>query len=156
VSPQNTSGLPPELARGLAARLRDAAAAADRLADFAFAEAGDPPPGALEGGEEGAVGLDFARRALHAATEATNAAILHAAAAGPEGGVALAELQERAGLPRLAVLERVHELLQLGLVARDLPADTVCATPAGAALDALVADLGADVAAWLAARRRGA
>ncbi len=63
-------------------------------------------------------------------------------------------LIELTGLPRLAVLERVYELLQLGLVARDLPADTVVATGSGVALDAVVTDLADDVAHWLQARKR--
>jgi hypothetical protein len=139
------------LARGLAARLRDAAAAADRLADFAFSEAGEPAPAALRDGEERDAALDFVLRALAAAGDATNHAILSAAG---DGGVAVADLAARTGLPRLAVLERVHGLLALGLVARDLPADTVHATPAGRALLELVEDLADEVAGWLAKRRR--
>ncbi|WP_372787918.1 hypothetical protein [Paraconexibacter sp.] len=151
MSRELASSLPPEVARGLAARLRDAAAAADRLADFSFAEHDTVPPPVLRDGEERAVAGDFVGRALHAATDPLGGRILHAAVG---DGTPIEELTAATGLPRLAVLERVYELLQLGLVARDLQADTVVATGAGRALDQVVSELADDVSDWLRARRR--
>ena len=141
-----------EPARGLAARLRDAALAADRLAGFAFEEraGGQEPPPALAEGDERAAAEDFVLRALRTAADPVNHRILAAATAGPD----LASLGAACGLPRLALVERVHELVQLGLVARDLQRDTVHATAAGEALAAEVAALCDDVAGWLRKRRR--
>ena len=141
-----------EPARGLAARLRDAALAADRLSGFAFDErpdGGQPPP-SLRDGDERAAAEDFVLRVLRAIGDPLNHAILQAAGAGP----ALDPLAEQLGLPRLALIERVHELVQLGLVVRDLQRDTVHSTPAGEALAGQVAELASEVAGWLEKRRR--
>jgi len=54
----------------------------------------------------------------------------------------------------MALVERIHDLIQLGLVARDLQLDTVRATGAGEGLLELVTGLEADVARWLSKRRR--
>ncbi len=150
MSPEAVSVLSPALARGLAARLRDAAAAADRLADFSFLESEQAPPRAVAEGDEPGLAADFVLRALHTATESTNARILASVTEAPQ---TITSLVAATGLPRLAVVERAHELIQVGLVARDLQEDTVVATGAGAALITHVADLGADVAAWLRTRR---
>jgi len=142
------------LARGLAARLRDAAIAADRLADFSFDERRDEPAApSLPDGDEWATADDFVLRVLAAAGDPLNARLLDAAARAP-GGIGLPELAAEVGLSRLALIERVHGLIQLGLVARDLQADTVCATAAGTALTELVGGLQDEVARWLDKRRR--
>lgn len=142
------------LARGLAARLRDAAIAADRLADFSFdGSAGGPGGPSLPDGDERGTAEDFVLRVLAAAGDPLNARLLDAAARAP-GGVAFSELAAELGLSRLALIERVHGLIQLGLVARDLQADTVCATAAGTALSELVGGLQDEVARWLDKRRR--
>jgi len=140
-----------EPARGLAARLRDAALAADRLAGFAFEERGaGEPPASLADGDERAAAEDFVLRALRTVADPVNHRILEAAMAGPD----LTSLGAATGLPRLALIERVHELVQLGLVARDLQRDTVQATAAGEALAFQIAGLCDDVAGWLRKRRR--
>ena len=141
-----------EPARGLAARLRDAALAADRLAGFAFDESpgGAEPPPSLPDGEERAAAEDFVLRALRTVGDPVNHAILRESLAGPR----LEALGEALRLPRLAVVERVGELVQMGLAVRDLQADTVQATAAGEALAHQVAELCHEVAGWLEKRRR--
>lgn len=141
------------LARGLAARLRDAAEAADRLADFSFDGRSDQPrPPTLAEGDEAQTAHDFVLRVLIAVGEPLNFRVLDAACA-PDGA-ALTDLAADLGLARLALLERVHGLIQLGLVARDLQADTARATAAGAGLIELVCGLESEVAQWLDKRRR--
>lgn len=139
-----------EPAHGLAARLRDASAAADRLAEFSFDGAGRELEPALQDGEEAATAEDFVVRAVHGATDPLGYRILRAA----EDGAGVDELAERLGLTHLALLERVHELLQLGLVARDLEAGAVRATAAGSAIARWLTEVSADTAEWLGKRRR--
>lgn len=147
--------VPAPLARGLAARLRDAVEAADRLASFAHdARPGDAVASQLADGEELATAHDMVLRVLRAIGDALNHRILAAAAAGDARGAPLEALACDLGLTRMALVERVHDLIQLGLVARDLPADTVLATPAGRCALELVASLESDVATWLRKRRR--
>ncbi len=147
--------LPPELARGLAARLRDALDAAVRLASFSFEENGPPPPELIDGQESG-VARDFVLRAVAGASDPSNHRLLVAAHAEEEaGGVTVERLCELLELPRLAITERVNELIQLGLAARDLKRDTVVCRPAGAALTELLVELEGEVAGWLAKRKRG-
>lgn len=143
------------LARGLAARLRDCAAAADRLASFSFDGplADAPAARVLDAGDEPAVAHDFVLRVLRAAGDAVNDRLLTTVVDSPHG-VAVDELTRALGLPRLAVLERVAELTQLGLLGRDLTTDSVLAGPAGVALVATVRDLSRDTATWLERRRR--
>lgn len=139
-----------EPARGLAARLRDAAAAADRLAEFSFDDVRAAAEPTLAEGEEAATAEDFVLRAVHGATDPFGYRILRAA----EEGLGVDELATGLGLTRLALLERVHELLQLGLVARDLETDVVRATPAGTAIADWLQAVSHDTAGWLAKRRR--
>ena len=146
--------VPAPLARGLAARLRDAVEAADRLASFAHdARPGDAVASQLADGEELATAHDMVLRVLRAIGDALNHRIL-AAAADDAQGASLEGLACDLGLTRMALVERVHDLIQLGLAARDLPADTVVATPAGRGALELVTALEADVATWLRKRRR--
>lgn len=143
------------LARGLAARMRDAVEAADRMASFSFdGRPGESPPSALADGEELATAHDLVLRVLRAAGDSLNFRILAAAAARSSDGAPLDALAHDLGLARMALVERVHDLIQLGLVARDLQLDTVRATGAGDGVLALVTELEADVAGWLAKRRR--
>lgn len=143
----------PALARALAARLRDATQAGERLAAFAFTEGEPAPEAELRDGEELAAAHDFLLRVLHGVSEPTSWAALSAAM--PAGDrVPLDRLTERLGLPRLAVTERVNGLIQLGLLTRDLEHDAVVATPAGEALFELICELDAEIAGWLEKRRR--
>jgi hypothetical protein len=142
----------PQLARALAARLRDATAAGEQLASFAFSE-GTPAPGPeLRDGDELAVAHDFVLRVLHGVSDPVSWKVL-AAVVGAEDNT-LDALGDRLELPRLALTERINSLIQLGLMARDLEHDSVSASPAGEALFELVCELDADVARWLSKRRK--
>jgi predicted DNA-binding transcriptional regulator len=141
------------LARGLAARLRDAADAADRLADFAFEAGAEAPPPTLADGEEATAAHDFLLRTLGLAADPVNHAILTTACRA-EAGVPIERLSADLHLSELSVIERAHGLIQVGLVARDLQAGTVLATTAGQALVELIAELERDVAEWLGKRQR--
>lgn len=142
----------PQLARALAARLRDAIAAGEQLASFAFTEGAPAPGPELSDGDELAVAHDFLLRVLAGIGDPLNWELL--AAVVPDGGIGLDQLASQVGRPRLAVAERVAALIQLGLVSRDLERDRVCASPAGDALFELVCELDAEVARWLSKRRR--
>ena len=142
----------PQLARALAARLRDAAAAGEQLASFAFSEGTDPPGPELRDGEEVAAAHDFVLRVLHGVSDPVSWQVLAAVVGGEDRS--LDGLADRVALPRLTVTERVNALIQLGLMARDLEHDSVTASPAGEALFELICELDAEVAGWLAKRRR--
>jgi hypothetical protein len=149
------SHAPDPLARGLAARMRDAVEAADRLASFSYdGRPGESPPSALADGEELATAHDMVLRVLRAGGDTLNFRILAAAAAQSSHGAPIDPLARDLGVSRMALVERVHDLIQLGLLARDLQLDTVRATGAGEGLLQLVTTLEADVARWLAKRRR--
>jgi hypothetical protein len=153
----------PLLARALAARLRDAIAAGEQLASFAFTEGGRAPRAELEEGEELAAAHDFLLRVLHGASEPLNWRLLSAVLEverdqrcecdeAPQ--LAIDELASRLGTPRLIVTERANALIQVGLMARDLEHDSVRISPAGEALFELICELDAEIAGWLAKRRR--
>src|SRR5579875_1068223 len=72
----STPCVSPLLARTLAARLRDAAAAGEQLSSFAFVEGGPAPGAELRDGEELALAQDFLLRVLHAISEPLNWRIL--------------------------------------------------------------------------------
>ncbi len=148
----------PQLARALAARLRDATAAGEQLASFAFTEGAPAPGPELRAGEELAAAHDFLLRVLHGISEPLSwnvlAAVLTQGEAEDLAGLSIDALANRLELPRLAVTERVNALIQLGLMARDLEHDSITASPAGAALYELVCELDAEIARWLSKRRR--
>jgi hypothetical protein len=141
-----------QLARALAARLRDATEAGEQLASFAFTEAAPAPGPELRDGEELAAAHDFLLRVLHGLSEPLGWQVL--AAVAPEERVALDALAERLTMPRLTLTERVNALIQLGLMARDLEHDAVMVSPAGTALFELVCELDAEIAHWLSKRRK--
>jgi predicted transcriptional regulator len=64
--------------------------------------------------------------AVRVATETLNYRVL--AQLHDAGSASVAELMTHSGLGRLAVLERVNQLTQVGLTSRDLQSDTVQAT----------------------------
>ena len=142
----------PQLARALAARLRDATAAGEQLASFAFTEGAPSPGPELRDGEELAAAHDFLLRVLHGVSEPVSWNVL-AAVAGEEH-VPIAALCNRLELPRLTITERVNALIQLGLMARDLEHDGVTVSPAGTALFEFVCELDAEIARWLSKRQR--
>jgi hypothetical protein len=152
----------PGLARALAARLRDATAAGEQLASFAFSEGARAPGPELRDGEELAAAHDFLLRVLHGISDPISWQVL-AAVVCEDGRTAdepgmpalsLDALADRLELPRLTITERVNGLIQLGLMARDLEHDGVTPSPAGEALFELVCELDAEIAGWLSKRRR--
>jgi hypothetical protein len=126
---------PAALGRALAVRLAEITAALDRYAEFAFAPGDPAAPSALEPGEGREAARELVHRAFRAACDPLNDRILRRLAA---GDATLAELAAIAGLPRLAVWERVSDLVQTGLVARSLAADGAGLTEAGETLLGLV------------------
>jgi hypothetical protein len=146
----------PQLARALAARLRDAVMAGEQLASFAFTEGASAPGPELREGEELGAAHDFLLRVLHGVSEPLSWRVLAAVVGGEreQEGMPLDVLAYSLELPRLAVTERVNALIQLGLMGRDLEHDTISPSPAGAALFELICELDADIARWLSKRKR--
>jgi hypothetical protein len=124
---------PADLGKALGARLVEVEAALERYGAFAFSP-GQQAPAPPAPGDHLEAARDFVLRALRTATDPANAALLRHLA---RGDATLAALGEVARLPRLAVWERVNELVAAGLLARSLEADTAGLTPAGAAVVAL-------------------
>ncbi|MCS6911089.1 MAG: hypothetical protein NZM11_11085, partial [Anaerolineales bacterium] len=83
---------------------------------------------------------DMALRALRAAADPTNFAILKFLAAHTSSPIA--ELERAIGLGRLALSERVNDLVQVGLAARNIDTDHVQITAGGTALVRLIGDIG--------------
>ncbi|MHB8657614.1 MAG: hypothetical protein ACYC91_06620 [Solirubrobacteraceae bacterium] len=155
----------PQLARALAARLRDAVAAGEQLSSFAYSEGAGAPAAELRDGEELAVAHDFLMRVLHGVSDPLSWRLLAAAVSGEQRaddhcvehdgpGVPIDVLADLLELPRLVITERANALIQLGVMARDLEHDSVAATPAGEGLFELACELEADIARWLTRRRR--
>lgn len=153
----------PSLARALAARLRDAAAAGEQLASFAFTEGAPAPGPELRPGEERVAAHDFLLRTLHGVSDPLNWQVLAAAVEAASAresdderpaSASIDDLCARLTLPRLALTERVNGLIQLGLMARDLERDSVTVSPAGESLFELICELDAEIATWLTKRRR--
>lgn len=132
---------PAVLGKALGARLREVEQAMERYGTFAFAPGDAGPPAEAATGE--AAARDLVLRVLAAAAEPTNAAILRRLA---EGDASLPALGTALGLPRLAVWERLNELVALGLAGRALERDSAGLTTAGAAMVELC-DLAARAAA---------
>lgn len=142
------------VAKALASRLANSAAADDRYRSFAF-HAGEGPPGST--GEtvderpavtrrttEAGLARDLVLRALGAAVDPVNDALLGVLG---EGDAALADVASRLALPRMAVRERVNDLLALGLVAYSPDGDRAGLSVAGQGIAALVSGLVHDIAA---------
>jgi len=120
--------------RALAGRIRSVAGAVRRLQSFV------PMPAPGNGPAADAVPPDtppllspeacraLVARALHAASAPQADAMLQRLTGGPAGSRELAALT---GQPPLAVWETVSDLVQVGLVDRDLERDQVRLTPAG-------------------------
>jgi hypothetical protein len=142
---------PAVLGKALAARMADIAAAADRYDAYAFSERPAPSPARGTGGvppttaagaakerdagDPGLVVRDLALAALRAAGDPLSYAMLRRMAG---GDTSLVELGAAAGLPRLAVWERVNGLVAVGLVGRRHEDDSAGLTPAGRVLVELV------------------
>ncbi len=119
---------PAVLGKALGARLADVEAALDRYGAFAFSPGQAAPPAAGDGIQ---AARDLVLRALRAAADPVNAALLRRLA---DGDASLVSLGEVVALPRQAVWERVNELLAVSLVGRSLEADSAGLTPAGVAM----------------------
>ena len=136
-------------AKGLAARLADVQATIHRYSSFAFrpGEASpSPPPG---DGDALALARDLVLRALAAVADPVNDQLLRRLA---QSDATLAELSTVTALPRLAVWERVNDLVQVGLARHALEGDRAGLTSAGQALVELVDELAAGAAEQRAER----
>ena len=133
------------LADGLGARLRDIALAAERYGAFVFAPGDgqdsrghDAGAAATTGEDRAGLARELVLRALRTAGDGYNDRLLRLLAG---GDASLAELAGAVGLARLAVWERVNDLVQSGLVARSLEGDLAGLTAAGSTLLRLVDDV---------------
>jgi len=135
-----------DLSSALALRLRDIARLLDRLDRL---ESGTGEWLASQG--EGALreaATDMTLRALRAAADPTNFAILTFLSA--HTSAPMAELEAATGFGRLALAERVNDLVQVGLAGRNIDTDHVQGTAAGAALVGLIHNIGEATAQRLA------
>jgi hypothetical protein len=123
-----------ELSTALALRLRDLARLMDRLDRL---ESGTGGWLAAQRPEDlAAASTEMTLRALRLAAEPANFALLNRLAGG--AALATAELEQATGLGRLALGERLNDLVQVGLAQRNIDIDQVQATQAGAALAGLI------------------
>ena len=135
-----------ELSSTLALRLRDIARMLDRLDRL---ESGTGEWLASQG--EAALreaATDMTLRALRAAADPANFAILSFLSS--HTSAPMAELEKATGLGRLALTERVNDLVQVGLAGRNIDTDHVQGTAASAALVGLVNNIGEATAKKLA------
>lgn len=128
------------IAAGLAARIRDVAAAQQRAGSFVrgpIVESGaDQPERAA--GDPGAASRDLILRVCRAIGVAANAELLASLAHGDASDAALAEDTD---VDPLVMWERVNELIQVGLARRDLSTGRVGLTASGAGIATVLDDL---------------
>jgi hypothetical protein len=132
------------VAKALGARLADVEAAVDRYGSFAHGPGSALPPPALADGEVAAGARDLVLRALAMVADPIDHRILCRLA---DGDTSLVELAALVELPRIAVWERVNDLVQVGLVGHALDADQAGLSPAGSGLVALVDEVVAEIVA---------
>ncbi len=137
---------PVVVGKAFGGRLAEVRTAMARYDAFAYrpgevARGGDGQPDAADAE---AAARDFVLGALAAAADPVSYALMRRMAG---GDTTLADLGAAAGLPRLAVWERLNALVAAGLAGRSLEADTAGLTPAGVALVALVEEATAAAAA---------
>ena len=119
-----------DLSSALALRLRDLARALDRLDRL---ESGTGVwLASQQDGDRTAAATEMTLRALRAAADPTNFALL--AFLSRHTTAPMTELERASGLGRLALAERVSDLVQVGLAARNIDTDQVQEAAAGAAL----------------------
>ncbi len=135
-----------ELSTALAFRLRDIARTLDRL-DRLESGTGEWLAAQDDAALAGAA-REMALRALRAAADPTNFALLTFLAA--HTSAPMGELEKASSLGRLALSERVNDLVQVGLAARNIDTDQVQGTAAGAALVGLIEGIGEATAKKLA------
>lgn len=132
-----------DLGTGLGGRLRELALALRRHDAFVFRpSAGDPesPPA----DDESAAARDLVLRALGILADPDSYRMLRRLGV---GNTTSAELSRLVGQSRLVGWERVNDLVQVGLVGRELDGDRVGLTAAGQAAVTLVEELAARAAA---------
>ncbi len=127
-----------DLSSTLAARLRDLARLADRLDRLESGTGGWLS--AQSEGDWNAAATDMTLRALRAAADPINFSILTFLSTQPS--VPFAELEKAVGLGRLALTERVNDLVQVGLAGRNIDTDQVQGAAGGAALVGLINSIG--------------
>jgi hypothetical protein len=135
-----------ELSTALALRLRDLARLLDRLDRL---ESGTGGWLAAQRPEDlAAAATEMTLRTLRLAADPANFALLNRLAGA--GALTTAELEQAAGLGRLALGERLNDLVQVGLAARNIDTDQVQVTQAGAALAGLITSISQATAQRLA------
>lgn len=120
--------------------------AADRLGRFPE----NPPWPELSADHAHEVAREFLLRLLRAGADPVNYGMLREVLR--QGSVPLVEVARRVGVHPVAVLERVADLVQVGLVDRSLVGDSVQATAAAGAFVGLVEAVAAGVAAHLGSK----
>lgn len=132
-----------ELAEGLWFRLRDIALVADRLESFTFApdrQADDLSPGALGDlqapDRRALVARDLVLRVFQVGLNEPNYRILLRLRGSDP--VPLSELAALLGVSRIGLVERINDLMQVGLVSRVLETDSVQSARVADGLLALV------------------
>lgn len=133
------------LVEGLWRRVRDVLLVAERVGSFTFSEQQEEPErAALTDAEIDAAAKDFVLRALAVTSDALNHVILTRSCT-PDG-VVIDELAKELATGSLVVSERVNDMLQLGLIARELDSGRARATPAGEAIVSVVAGVAGPLA----------
>jgi hypothetical protein len=135
-----------DLSSTLALRLRDLARMLDRL-DRLESGTGEWLTSQGDAALKEAA-REMMLRALRVAADPINFAILNHLAA--HSSAPMADLETAIELGRLALSERVSDLVQVGLAGRNIDIDHVQATPAGAALAAWINGIGETTAKKLA------
>lgn len=139
------------LSSALASRLRDVAHMLDRLDRL---ESGTGEWLASQtAGDLTAEATEATLRALRVAADPSNFAILTLLSG--SSAAPMAWLQDATGLGRLALSERVNDLVQVGLAIRHIDTDQVQSTSAGAALLGWIGGIGEAAAQKLAAALPG-
>jgi hypothetical protein len=127
-----------DLSSALAARLRDLARLLDRIDRL---ESGTGEWLASQSEDDLRAAADeMTLRALRTVADPTNFSILTFLST--HESAPLAELESATGLGRLALSERVNDLVQIGLAGRNIDTDHVQSTAGGAALVGLINGIG--------------
>lgn len=135
-----------ELSLALALRLRDLARMLDRLDRL---ESGTGAWLASQRPEDfSAAAQEMTLRALRVASDSTNFSLLRRLS--EAATFSTVELEREAGLGRLALRERLNDLVQVGLISVNIDTDQVQVTQAGVALTQLFASISQAAAERLA------
>jgi DNA-binding HxlR family transcriptional regulator len=134
------------LSHALALRLRDVARMADRL-DRLESGSGVWLDTQREAGFDAAA-QEMTLRVLKIAGESANFAIVSYLAG--QTTMPVAQLEQISGLDRLSLNERVNDLIQIGLVSREIDIDHVQITEGGVALVGLLNQITRETASRLA------